>query len=267
MRLLTYNVLQCPVLDGSRARAAAALRTIERVAPDVIVLNEAFNMAARRVLLGGLLRAGYYATPQVGGWRQRQAWTGSSGDDRPWRRLVGGGVHILSRRPILLAYQHVYTVNQRGTQDALCNKGVALALIDTTWVAGTHLQADEEPVPVADTHEVRMRQLAELRELVIRHVPPGEPVILAGDLNIEFHGGDHYLDAEKVLGGRLLPEGTMHEPTFDCGNPLVARHYPGYSHVLDYVGSLNGPAPHIATETLVSDFGSDHYPVLATISS
>jgi endonuclease/exonuclease/phosphatase family metal-dependent hydrolase len=115
-------------------------------------------------------------------------------------------------------------------------------------------------------------------------VPPEELVLLAGDLNVEYYKADACgvpgepgpdpADAGEAVGGRLEPDGDMHEYTFDSQrNLLVARSQPGYRNVLDYVGSINEngrrPVPRVTTETV--EFGpgrlaSDHNPVLATVT-
>ena len=267
MRILTFNVWQLPLVSlvgprRRRARLAAAL--IERVAPDVVVLNEAFGLSPAVGLVRSL--RDYRATSQVG--RPGGRWTGVSGRRGTVSRLVGGGIWVLSRYPIGQAHQHVYHAYRRGTSDALCNKGVALVSLaapgGSIWLAATHLQADTYD----NWHAVRMAQLAELRGLVDRVVPTGEPVLIAGDLNISYHRiGPEVRDANRVLGGRIEPNGPIHAHTFDREtNPLVREGF--YREVLDYVGKVTGPW-HIRTETVGYQSGaeiSDHFPVLADVS-
>lgn len=274
--LLTFNIKQFPVLsyvDTSRRRASAAADLVLRVDPDVVVLNEAMGMTPA-VLVRRLRTYGYLATPPSGSWRGRGRWDSREGRWHPLSGFVGGGVTVLSRRPLLSGHEHIYRTYQRKTQDALAHKGVVLVRIAgaTTryWLAATHLQADEPGTRPATDH-VRTAQLRELREFVTRIVPAADPVLLAGDLNIE--DGTHLTTAEHTLGGRLRPDGPMHAPTFDGRrNSLARKEDPAYREVLDYVGSMNEtglrPRPRITTETL--DFAggreaSDHFPVLASI--
>lgn len=267
MRLLTFNLWQLPLVSlvgprRRRARLAAAL--IERVAPDVVVLNEAFAYSPAVRLVAEL--RGYRATAQVG--RPGGAWTSVSGRRGTVSRLVGGGIWVLSRYPIGQRHQHVYSAYRWDTSDAWCNKGVALVSLATpdgpVWLAATHLQADT----YRNWHAVRMAQLAQLRRLVDRVVPAGEPVLLAGDLNIGYHRiGPEVVDADRVVGGRIEPDGPIHAHTFDRErNPLVRDGF--YREVLDYVGRLAGPW-HIRTRTLDYPPGaeaSDHFPVLADVT-
>ncbi|MCU1682380.1 MAG: Endonuclease/exonuclease/phosphatase family metal-dependent hydrolase [Amycolatopsis sp.] len=291
LRVLTFNVLQLPFVSawpsGIR-RAGLAAELIGGLAPDVVVLNEAFGLSAAGLLVRRLTSGGYHTTPQVGALRGRSDWHSRTEPDSPVRGLVGGGVRVLSRHRILRQHQHVYRAYRRHTQDAWSAKGVALVELDVpgspVWLAATHLQADEPPTPVAATHDVRLHQLAELRRVVAATVPPYRAVLLAGDLNVEYYQSD--VDgvpgepgpdpeaAAAAVGGRVAPDGAIHAHTFDgARNPLVARSLPRYRNVLDYVGSIdeNGqrPVPHITTSTIPFEPGraaSDHYPVLAEIT-
>ncbi|MDQ2723525.1 MAG: endonuclease/exonuclease/phosphatase family protein, partial [Actinomycetota bacterium] len=216
LNLLTFNILQLQ-FKGSRRRAHLALRAIEQADPDVIVLNEAFNRTAR-AMVGRLRASGYHASPYLGGFGG--GWTGVSGRRRGLRRVIGGGVYVLSRLPIEAQYQHIYRNVQRTTTEVLSNKGVVLVKLripdGPLWIAGTHLHADER----GSRHAERMAQLAEIRAVVAATVPEGEPVVLAGDLNVEYfdaHGrpGTDRVQADRAVGGHLAPQEKIHEFTFD----------------------------------------------------
>jgi endonuclease/exonuclease/phosphatase family metal-dependent hydrolase len=161
------------------------------------------------------------------------------------------------------SFSHTYQAYRPLTTDAFSNKGVLLVSLNGLWIAATHLQADEN----GRWHDVRLAQLAELRTFVTQHVPSDQPVVIAGDLNVE---RDDRATAEAAIGGRLEQ---THAATFDGRNPLTGRRYTAYAEVLDYVGFLDEtgrrPHPKISTETLAYQRGreaSDHYPVLARIS-
>lgn len=272
VRLLAFNILQMPLGAGSWRRAALAERAIMQAAADVVVLNEAFSRPAG-ALVARLGTRGYHTTSHLG--RVGGSWDGRSGRTGTVSRLVGGGVYVLSRYPIVARHEHVYRALRATTTDALSNKGVALVSLalpsGPLWVAATHLQADEH----GDGHAVRLAQLGELRALVAATVPAGDPVVIAGDLNVEYAGkaGAALADAARAVDGHLAPHGPIHAPTFDAAtNAIAARDSPGYSHVLDYVGVLHGegrPPLRITTETRRFDEdgdASDHFPVLATIA-
>jgi len=277
LTLLTFNVLQLQ-FKGSRRRARSALRVIEQADPDVVVLNEAFNRQAH-ALVAQLSASGYHASPYLGGFGG--AWTGVSGRRRGLRRLIGGGVYVLSRFPIEAQYQHVYRSVRHRTTERFSNKGVVLVKLcpfgEPLWVAGTHLHADER----GNCHPERMGQLAEIRATVSATVPGGEPVVLAGDLNVEYYRvdadgrpgqpGTDWAGADLAVGGRIAPQESIHDFTFDGTlNFLVHKDSPRYRNVLDYVGTIEtGGELSISTQTLrflPGPEASDHFPVLATIT-
>lgn len=241
--LLTFNILQLP-FAGSARRASLAAQAILDASPDIIVLNEAFNRHSR-TLISQL--TGYSSTAAFGG--------------RWW--AVNSGIRVLSRLPVCSSFSHTYEAYRPLTTDAFSNKGVLLVSLNGLWIAATHLQADEN----GRWHDVRMAQLAELRTFVTTHAPADQPVVIAGDLNVE--RADRAA-AEAAIGGQLEQ---AHAATFDGRNPLTGRRHAAYAEVLDYVGFLDEtghrPHPMIRTETLVFQRGheaSDHYPVLARIN-
>jgi endonuclease/exonuclease/phosphatase family metal-dependent hydrolase len=229
-----------------------------------VVLNEAFALSPAGYLLRCLRGRRYAATPQVGA--LGGGWTSTTGRARVLPSVIGGGVHVLSRRGLSDRHQLIFSRHHPRTEDALAAKGCALVRLDgPLWIAATHLQADESPVPVEQTQAVRLHQLAEIRALVESVVPPGEPVVLAGDLNVE-HGNGH-LTAAAAVGGSLDPDGPIHAPTFDgTRNPLAGNAFRSYAKVIDYIASIGNVPLHITTETIRFQPGeeaSDHYPVIA----
>lgn len=273
LTVLTFNILQLQ-FKGSRRRARLALRAIQQPDPDVIVLNEAFNGTARR-LVSRLRASGYHCTPYLGGFGG--GWTAVSGRRRGLRRLIGGGVYVLSRLPIEAEYQHIYRNIRSRTTEVFSNKGAVLVKLhphgEPLWVAATHLHADER----GNCHPERLAQLAEIRALVAATVPSGEPVVLAGDLNVEFYDADgrpgaDQAEADRAVGGRIAPQERIHDFTFDGTlNALAHKDSADYRNVLDYVGVLQsrGPAVSITTTTLGFEPGheaSDHFPVLAAVT-
>jgi len=122
-----------------------------------------------------------------------------------------------------------------------------------------------------------MAQLGELRAFVAATVPVGEPVVLAGDLNIEYYDADgrpgaDRAEADRAVGGNIAPQEVIHDFTFDGTlNALTHKDTPNYRNVLDYVGVLQsrGHTVSIGTTTLGFEPGreaSDHFPVLATVT-
>lgn len=288
LTVLTYNVLQSPTLHtAGRRRAAQAASVVTRLEPDVLVLNEVNGLAHAGRLISTLRRSGYESTPQVGALFGQRGWSSTAGNPRAVGRIAGGGIRVLSRWPLIEQHQHIFAARHRDTWDAWANVGCALARIEAPtgsfWMAGTHLQADQPPIAVAATRAVRMAQLTELREFVATTVPSDQPVLIAGDFNIEYYStlpdgspglpGSDLAEAEQVLCGSITPDGAIHDFTFDAqGNQLVSRHTPAYRNVLDYIGWVDesGVRPHaeIVTRTVresPAETASDHYPVLAWV--
>lgn len=288
LTVMTFNVLQLPLFSltpAGRRRARLALKLVAEAAPDVVVLNEAFSLSFGRIITAGLKRAGYFSTGQSCSLGNQGAWQNGSAKAPLRQQVIGSGVHILSKFPILEQHQNSYLVDHPKTQDALAAKGAALAKLqlptETLWIAGTHLQADEPPVPVTETQAVRLEQLAELRDFVSDKVPATEAVLLAGDLNIEYFAdplnrtpGVEHLAADDAVGGRIEPENQITDFSFDgTVNPVAAKTDASYRNFLDYVGYLNESGkrqiPRISTETVPFTSGqeaSDHNPVLARVS-
>lgn len=284
--VLSFNLWQLPWIANpdtadKQARAQAAESVIRAQDTDVVVLEEAFSDQAED-LRDRLADAYPFQTPLVGQYCSTSpGWTSIAGNCSNSPFVVNGGVTVLSKYPITEKHQLVYRNSYSGTADYLSNKGAALVRIfahgKALWLAGTHLQADEGPETLPKAHDIRMAQLRELRDLAAAHVPDGDAVAVAGDLNIEYWAGQDRRDAagrtqpeqgEAALGGTLETAGAG-EYTFDAAtNPNAAKSVPaGYRDSLDYVGSLR--RAEVGPVRLVHYDGgtipSDHYPVRAEI--
>ncbi|WP_320671650.1 sphingomyelin phosphodiesterase [Patulibacter defluvii] len=286
--VLTFNLYQLPwVADtntaGKQQRADHAAALIRRENADVVVLEEAFSAQAETMRTS--LRTEYpHQTPLLGQSCSASAgWTAVSGNCSNSPVVVNGGVTILSKRPITASYQHVFNASQRWTADYYANKGVALVRIDTgdgpLWIAGTHLQADTTASARPEAHRVRMNQLGEIATLVGARTG-GDPVVLAGDLNVEYYAGATRLDGAgrneiqqaQVRSGFTVGDPSAYGYSYDgVTNPLVAAQgYASYRDTLDYVGVRTGGSASLSPVTLVGfaagAVASDHYPVRATVT-
>ncbi|GAA1977580.1 sphingomyelin phosphodiesterase [Amycolatopsis minnesotensis] len=289
--VMAFNVYQLPWIAAPDAadkdkRAHAAEDVIRAADPDVLVLEEAFSAQAE-ALRARLADRWPHQTPLVGRHCDTSpGWTTVDGNCSSSPVVVNGGVTVLSKHPSTEQHQLVYEHSYPGTADYLSNKGAALARLVVggrpLWVAGTHLQADEAPDTLPKAHEIRMAQLAELRALVAKYVPRAEPVVIGGDLNIEYWAGRDRRDGlgrtqaeqgEAALDGTLSTAGPG-EFSFDAKtNPLAAKSVPPtYRDSLDYLGTVRGsgrPPVAVGPVRLVHYGGgtipSDHYPVVAEI--
>lgn len=291
VKVMAFNIWQLPWIaspntSDKQARARAAEDVIRANDADVVVLDEAFSAQAED--LRNRLKDGWpHQTPLVGQHcGTSPGWTTVNGNCSNSPIVVNGGVTVLSKAPVTEQHQLVFRNSYSGTADYLSNKGAALTRLvvggKPLWIAGTHMQADEGPETLPKAHEIRMAQLGEIRDLVTKYAPASEPVVIAGDLNIEFWAGQARKDSlgrtqvqqgEAVLGGvlRTTGEGAY---TFDAAtNPNAAKSVPAtYRDSLDYVGAVRAggrPLAAVGPVQLVHYDGgtipSDHYPVVAKI--
>ncbi|ETV96078.1 hypothetical protein H310_10719 [Aphanomyces invadans] len=112
-------------------------------------------------------------------------------DTDPFTSLINGGVLIVSKWPILREAQHIYR-NACHYSDCLAAKGVKYARINKTVgntskafnVFATHMQAWSTPLGRAD----RVKQASQFHEFVeALEIPHTEPLIFAGDFNVDNH--------------------------------------------------------------------------------
>jgi endonuclease/exonuclease/phosphatase family metal-dependent hydrolase len=176
IRAVTFNAWALPVTIPSQqkrrrlSRLPAALAALDA---DLIVLQELFDVRARRRLLGELCPP-YAAAPAK----------------NAGRRILGlvpadttGGLLVLSRLPIAGSRFVPHTLGH-GTKvdERLGRKGAMIVHVETPvgrlTVFAVHLYAGTKP---KDTR-IRLAQLAPLLE-VLEDEAAGGPVLMAGDIN------------------------------------------------------------------------------------
>ncbi|MER7672576.1 endonuclease/exonuclease/phosphatase family protein [Kitasatospora sp. NPDC096128] len=304
LSVFAFNVdLGTAIVDRTQnEQAARRTPVIERIVrqhnADVVVLDEQFNNSSTADINAKLADLYPYRTPVVGGVCSGGGWTGVSGNCSNSWFVINGGTMILSKYPITAQYAHVFSNSTYGTWDYHANKGAALVQVNkngtTAWVVGTHLQADEADTSTDTTQSTRLGQLAEIRAWVDGIVGSGAPVLIGGDLNVEyFHGqarGD-YANAQNAVNGVLGTPATdpnQARTTMDCPVSAWCQYMAGvetfptdYRDDLDYIGYLNAPGRPVPTSMsdvkididpqagwtpgqLDTNAPSDHYPVEAT---
>ncbi|MFC6599002.1 sphingomyelin phosphodiesterase [Kitasatospora paranensis] len=284
--VLTYNTfLMSTALypnwgQDHRARAIAAADFFQ--GHDVVVLEEAFDNAASDTLTAQASAAYPYHTPVVG--RSTNGWDATSGSYSS-TTPEDGGVTLLSRWPILHREQYVY--KDACGSDWWSNKGFVYAVLDVagvrTHVVGTHLQSTDSGCSSGQAAGIRAAQLTAMRTFLDgRHIPASEPIVVAGDLNIDSHGSEYQALLDN---GNLAPASarTGWPYSFDTAdNSIAAYRYPGEpKEDLDYVlYRADHARPQQYTNTVlrshaapwtVSSWGrsytytdlSDHYPLAA----
>lgn len=306
LSVFAWNVdLATAVVDSVKGENASG-RTpviesiIRKHDADVVILDEAFNDTSDAEIPADLKDLYPYATPVVGETCSGGGWTGISGDCSNSPFVINGGTMILSKYPIAKQYAHVFSDSTYGTWDYDANKGAALIEIDvngeSTWVVGTHLQADQSGTSTNTTESTRLAQLGEIRSWVDGIVGTGAPVLIGGDLNVEYYNGasrDDYANAQNAV------DGALGSPALDSSQTLYTMDCPisawcqkmagiesfstGYTDDLDYLGYLKDGARPVPSSlpTVGIDFDpqsgwtsgeldtnapSDHYPVQATFT-
>lgn len=203
LSVLTYNVegLRWPARSGR----SAALREIgERLAamraagtgPDIVLFQEAFTDAARRAITA----AGYPAMiPGPGRTTGTRPATRKSLPGRPQLargeiglKLMGSGLVIASRFPILADANQAYGRRSCAGFDCLANKGImgtAIAVPGVpapVYLYNTHMNArTASRVSPARHLAAHDRQAKEASAFLADTLDPAAPVVFGGDFNMK----------------------------------------------------------------------------------
>ncbi|MFJ7277255.1 sphingomyelin phosphodiesterase [Kitasatospora sp. NPDC098663] len=238
--VLTYNTfLMSTTLypnwgQAHRAQAIASADFFQ--GHDVVVLEEAFDNAASDALTAKASAAYPYHTPVVG--RSTSGWDATSGSYSA-ATPEDGGVTLLSKWPILRKEQYVY--KDACGSDYFSNKGFVYAVLNVngqrTHVVGTHLQSTDSGCSNGQPAAIRAKQLTAMRGFLdAKQIPANEPILLAGDLNIDSHGSEYQALLDNA---NLAPASarTGWPYSFDTAdNSIAAYRYPGEPREdLDYV--------------------------------
>ncbi|CAM2007698.1 sphingomyelin phosphodiesterase [Acanthopleuribacter pedis] len=194
LSLLAYNLQLLPTSISNTDQRLRARHVAEALAGfDVIVFSEAFADDVRGFdeqgdlsdgnSLWQLVRALYpYRTDIVG-------------KDEGLEQ--DGGVFIVSRWPIITWNDLVYDESVCAASDCLSEKGVMYAAVEKQvgsqsrvyHVFGSHLQADYDN---DNNSHVRRSQFDEMRRFIDQQaIADDEPVILAGDFNVDRDTGEY----------------------------------------------------------------------------
>jgi endonuclease/exonuclease/phosphatase family metal-dependent hydrolase len=208
MSVITYNVfLRAPTWLFWNDHDARSAHMAEHLsAHDVIVLQEAFSNAHRDRITAALRATHPHRTRPLGA--------------DQWLSL-NGGVYVFSRWPIEAERFHVF--GECSGPDCLVKKGVVYARLGTPAGAvhmfALHLQAERA------AGAVRTAQIGELRAFIdAQDIPADEPVLVAGDFNVDYYGADATPSApfrallDAVDGA--FPEADP-APSFDADNTLL----------------------------------------------
>jgi len=183
LKICTYNVmLTAPVpfrCNGQYERAKRIPNTLVNWDPtiDVFVFVELMNPSTRRIVLDQMT---------ILGWSHHSYSLRKNPFFGPLK-LTNGGVVIVSRYPILYQKNHIFDQTCEGYDCHAC-KGAVFCRIQKEAnifnILGTHFQAWDTP----GARIIRLQQAQQCYDLIDSiNIPSDEPVILAGDLNIDFY--------------------------------------------------------------------------------
>ncbi|MFJ8822520.1 sphingomyelin phosphodiesterase [Streptomyces sp. NPDC102467] len=287
LRVLSYNTfLMSRNLYpnwGQEQRAKAIPRAAFFQGNDVVVLQEAFDNSSSDALKSAAATAYPYQTPVVGrgtgGWDATHgAYSAVTPED--------GGVTLLSKWPILREEQYIYA--DACGSDSWSNKGFLYAVLDVggtkVHVVGTHTQSTDSGCGDGEAQADRGKQFRAIDTfLADQDIPAAEPVLVAGDMNVDSHGAEY---GSMLADAGLTPADarTGHAYSFDTQENSVARYrYPDdpredLDHVLYKKGHArparwtNEVVPEHSAPWTVRSWGtdytytdlSDHYPVVAS---
>jgi endonuclease/exonuclease/phosphatase family metal-dependent hydrolase len=190
LHVLAYNIYMRPTSlfrNGQAIRVPLIAQEILRDYYDIVVLCEAFDDDVRAALVTRLSSA----------YPHRSRILGSDVDVRQ-----DGGVMILSRWPIENANgeQRLFGTSCLGS-DCMADKGVMYVRINKNGtryhIFGTHTQSGGEPSRM----EMRKVQFRVIKTFIDdKKIPNSEPVIIAGDLNVDMHAHhDEYVEMLEIL--------------------------------------------------------------------
>jgi sphingomyelin phosphodiesterase 2 len=207
IRVATLNTWALPDPFGHRVRARmrAIGERLDALGADLVALQEVWRDDARSLLCEAGVRAGL-----------PHSWWHSSS-------LVGGGLLVLSRWPI--GSHHFERFQLPGVPPRLDHpdyyggKGFGLVRLATRggalWLADTHLHARyRSDVP----HAYRAYRVGQITQLAMRAARIREPIVLAGDFNLE-EGDVEYRVLAGLTGARdAAAEAQRRDPTVFPGN-------------------------------------------------
>ena len=209
LKILSWNIYMLPRMvprKGKRERAYAIVEALKKTDYDIIVFEEAFLPAARKIILAGLGNQYEFqygpvnSTPNI---------------------KTNGGVWILSK--IKMDLVKTIQFKECATWDCLARKGAML--LEGTWngkkfqLMGTHLQADEY-------QEVRYKQMDEIyTDLLAPYLRNGVPQIVCGDMNTEAEIKERYCTMLNCFGAENGEISGVEKCTYDGVNNEIAQSY------------------------------------------
>lgn len=251
LKILSWNIYMLPAIvvrPGRRSRAYDIVEQLQQADYNIIVFQEAFMPAARRIIKKGLEGVYPYFYGPV--------------NDAGASLKANGGVWVLSKIKLDLK-QSIQFRDCKGI-DCMARKGAMLLEGEyggkKFQIVGTHLQAD-------DATAVREKQMDQIyTELLAKYKEDSVPQIICGDLNTEKEMQEHY---QSMLGRLDAKNGVLDgvvKCTYDGVNNEIARSQGGKKRViLDYIllrangAKLKAISRRVSVMKKGGKYLSDHY--------
>lgn len=257
LKVLSWNIYMLPavaVRPGKRDRAYAIVDELQKSDFDVIVFQEAFLPAARRIIYQGL--------------KEKYAYNYGPANSEGISFKANSGIWVLSNTP--LEVLGTIQFNDCSGIDCWARKGAMLLQGEANGkkfqILGTHLQSE-------NASEIREKQMDQMFvELLLKHREQNVPQIVCGDLNTESDIKEHYCAMLDCLDAEDGDMESVEKCTYDGVNNEIAQSYGAKSKfTLDYILLRANGAKMKTVKRFVSIMKkgkkhlSDHYGVICEV--
>ncbi|MDB5283943.1 MAG: Endonuclease/exonuclease/phosphatase [Bacteroidota bacterium] len=256
LKILSWNIYMLPKLapcKGRRERAHAIVAELKDKDFDIIVFEEAFLPASRKIILAGLGSQYQFQYGPVNNTPNLKS---------------NGGVWVLSK--VKMSIVKTIKFNDCATWDCLVRKGAML--LEGTWngkpfqVMGTHLQADEY-------QNIRYKQMDQIyMELLAPYRREGVPQLVCGDMNTEVEIKERYCAMLDCFGAENGEISGIEKCTYDgCNNNIAQSFGVKNKTTYDYILVRNNGIKIKSVKRFVSvlkkgkKYLSDHYGIVCEL--
>ena len=254
LNVLSYNIWATTIFGSTKVDTRLDEMPAMMADYDVLVLTEVFDDIPTNELFAKL----------------RAEYPYQSADVFKLGKIMGSGTRILSRWPFTLEDNLNYT-SCDGIQCA-ATRATIYAKVNKQGnpyhVFATHTQSSDDDA----NRNARLAQLQEMGDYIRSlNIPADEPVIMAGDFNVNKIGLPQDRDYLEAVLGATEPENRGHNFTYDADTNTWAEQ--PYIEYLDYTLIANNNlqptsayqeafAPRTTIDALWGEWDlSDHYPV------
>ena len=223
--ILSYNVWGTKIYGSKKENERFAAIPAHVSGYDVLTLSETIDQKATTNILLPALKTEYpYYTKNYHSWLVRGI-----------PMIVGSGLRVVSKYPIL--NQDVHYFHHCSGLQCFASKGVVYAKINKLGqvyhIFVSHTQSGDN----SKSKQARLDQVQEIKTFIdSKNIPNNEPVIVAGDLNIDkFNKPDEYATMQTTLNTQV-PSMSGWKYSFDSQHNHWAK---GSSEYIDYILPLN----------------------------